>query len=127
MNFLWLLIHMGNSVCQMGPTCAACLFASSQLLLSSCSLLPACLPATSLTLNSEDGVAPGALCSLSQLATLQELRLGDVDGNNPEDIATVCDMVTRLTSLHMVRSELAKGAPHRFSVWSKQEQGTHTV
>lgn len=55
----------------------------------------------SLTLNSEDGVAPGALCSLSQLKTLQELRLGDVDGNNPNDINTICDLVSRLTSLHM--------------------------
>uniref|UniRef100_A0A383WQF8 Uncharacterized protein n=1 Tax=Tetradesmus obliquus TaxID=3088 RepID=A0A383WQF8_TETOB len=56
---------------------------------------------TSLTLNSEDGVEPGALCALSQLATLQELKLGDVDGNNPDDVDTVCNMVTRLTSLHM--------------------------
>jgi hypothetical protein len=56
----------------------------------------------SLTLNSEDGVEPGALCALSQLASLQELRLGHVDGNNPDDVDTICNMVTRLTSLHMV-------------------------
>ncbi|KAF6246658.1 hypothetical protein COO60DRAFT_1707554 [Scenedesmus sp. NREL 46B-D3] len=56
---------------------------------------------TSLTLNSEDGVEAGALCGLSQLSTLQELRLGDVDGNNPDDVDTICSMVTHLTSLHM--------------------------
>lgn len=60
-----------------------------------------CCVSCSLTLNSEDGVVPGALCSLSQLKNLQELRLGDVDGNNPKDINTICDMVSRLTSLHM--------------------------
>lgn len=43
----------------------------------------------------------GALCSLSSLTRLRELRLGDVDGNNPEDIDTICNMVSRLTSLHM--------------------------
>jgi hypothetical protein len=43
----------------------------------------------------------GALCSLSSLTRLRELRLGDVDGNNPEDVDTICNMVSRLTSLHM--------------------------
>jgi hypothetical protein len=43
----------------------------------------------------------GALCSLSSLTRLRELRLGDVDGNNPEDVDTVCNMVSQLTALHM--------------------------
>lgn len=43
----------------------------------------------------------GALCSLSSLTRLRELRLGDVDGNNPDDVETVCNLVSQLTSLHM--------------------------
>ena len=46
-------------------------------------------------------VAAGALCSLSSLTRLRELRLGDVDGNNPEDVETICNLVSQLTSLHM--------------------------
>jgi hypothetical protein len=55
-------------------------------------------------------VESGALCGLSQLSALQELRLGDVDGNNPDDVDTVCNMVTRLTSLHMVRQHVEAAA-----------------
>lgn len=62
----------------------------------------------------------GALCTLSSLTGLRELRLGDVDGNNPEDVDTVCNMVSQLTSLHM-------GYCPRLQVRHRVTLGLHTV
>jgi hypothetical protein len=62
----------------------------------------------------------GALCSLSSLTRLRELRLGDVDGNNPDDVDTVCNMVSQLTSLHMgycPRLQVRYGTPVKPSSW----------
>jgi hypothetical protein len=71
-------------------------------------------------------VEPGALCGLSQLSTLQELRLGDVDGNNPDDVDTICNMVTRLTSLHMVGC-VDSGVCRDSSTWHLAGAGKHAA
>lgn len=49
----------------------------------------------------EEGCQPGALCSFTALKQLKFLYLGDTDGNDQEDVETVCKVSMQLTRLAM--------------------------